>query len=51
MFILPSISSCLKFWSVNQILIYGNYQIKVFENIKFLDEISNNRPKFGYKSL
>ena len=44
MFILPSMSSCLEFWSVNHISIYENSKSKVFKNIKFLDEISNNWP-------
>ena len=51
MFILPSISSGLKFWSVKQILIYENCQIKVFESIKFLDEMSNNRPNDLYVTI
>ena len=45
MFILSSTSSNLKFWSVNYILIYENSKLKVFENIKYLGEISNNWPK------
>ena len=45
MFILSSTSSDLKFWSVNYILIYENSKLKVFENIKYLGEISNNWPK------
>ena len=42
MFILFSISSGLEFWSVNHTSIYGNPELKVFKNIKFLGEISNN---------
>ena len=42
MFILFSISSGLEFWSVNHTSIYGNSELKVFKNIKFLGEISNN---------
>ena len=45
MFILSSTSSNLKFWSVNYILTYENSKLKVFENIKYLGEISNNWPK------
>ena len=44
MFILFSISSGLEFWSVNHTSIYENYELKMFENIRFLDEISNNWP-------
>ena len=42
MFILSSISSGLEFWSVNHTSIYENSELKVFKNIKFLGEISNN---------
>ena len=42
MFILSSTSRCLEFWLANHNSIYGNYEIKVFKNIKFLDEISND---------
>ena len=41
-FIWSSISSCLEFWSVNHIWIYENSESQVFENIKFLGEISND---------
>ena len=44
MFILPFISSGLEFWSVNQTSIYENSESKMFRNIRFLDEISNNWP-------
>ena len=44
MFILSSISSGLKFWSVNHISIYENSELNVFENIKCLGEISSNWP-------
>ena len=44
MFILSCISSGLEFWSVNQSSIYKNFEQKLFKNIKFLDEISNNWP-------
>ena len=44
MFILSSISSSLKFWSVNHTSIYENSELKVFGNIKFLGERSNNWP-------
>ena len=42
MFILSSISSGLKFSSVNHTSIYENSKSKVYKNIKFLIEISNN---------
>ena len=42
MFILSSISSGLEFWLVNHTSIYESSELKVFENIKFLGEISNN---------
>ena len=44
MFILSSISSGLEFWSVNQTSIYQNSELKLFKNIKFLGEPSNNWP-------
>ena len=44
MFILSSISRGLDFWSVNHTSIYENSELKVFKNIKFLAEISNNWP-------
>ena len=44
MFILSSISSSLKFWSVNYTSMYENSESKVLKNIKFLGEISNNWP-------
>ena len=42
MFILSSISSALEFWSVNHTSVYENSELKVFKNIKFLNEISSN---------
>ena len=45
MFILSSISSGLEFSSVNHNSIYENSESKVFKNINFLGEISNNLPK------
>ena len=42
MFILPSISTCLEFLSVNHNSLYENSELKVFKNIKFSGEISNN---------
>ena len=42
MFILSSISSGLEFWSLNHTSIYENSKLKVFENIKFLGEVSDN---------
>ena len=44
MFILSSIWSTLDFWYVNQTLIYEYYELKVFKNIKFFGERSNNWP-------
>ena len=44
MFILSSISSGLEFRSVNKTSTYENSESKVFENITFLGEISNNWP-------
>ena len=42
MFILSTISSGLISWSVNHTSIYKNSESKVYKNIKFWDEISNN---------
>ena len=42
MFILSSIYSNLELWSVNQSSIDEDSEIKVFENIKSLSELSNN---------
>ena len=44
MFTLSSISSGLEFWSVNHTSIHDNSELKVFKNIKFLSELSNNWP-------
>ena len=44
MFISSSISSGLEFWSNNHNSIYQNSELNIFENIKFLGEISNNWP-------
>ena len=44
MFILSSISSGLEVLSVNHTSIYKNSESKVFKNIKFLGEMSNNWP-------
>ena len=43
MFILSYISNGLEFWSVKSTSIFENLDLNVF-NIKFLDEICNNRP-------
>ena len=56
MSILSSISRGLEFWSVNHTSIYEKSGLKVFKNINFLGEISNNWPNdlFGtnvYKTL
>ena len=45
MFILCSIPSGLRFWSVNHTEICENSESKLFQNIKFFGEISNNWPK------
>ena len=42
MFVLYFVSSGLEFQSVNHTSIYENSELKVFKNIKFLGEISNN---------
>ena len=44
MFISYSISSGLEFWSTSHTSIYENSESKVFKNIIFLGEISNNWP-------
>ena len=44
MYILFTISKGLEFWSVNHTSIYENSESKVFKNIQFLCEISNNWP-------
>ena len=44
MLVLSSISSGLDFWLVNHTSIYRNSELKVFKDIKFFDEISNNWP-------
>ena len=44
MFISSSISSNLEFWLANHTLIYEKSKLKVFKNIDFLGEISNNLP-------
>ena len=41
-FILSYISNGLELWSVNHTLIYENFDLKAFKNIKFLCEISSN---------
>ena len=44
MFILSSTSRGLEFWSVNHTSIYENFELNVFQNIRFFDEISSNWP-------
>ena len=45
MFIVSSICSCLETWLfINHTSKYGNSEVKVFGNIKFLVEIFNNWP-------
>ena len=56
MFILCSISYDLELWSVKHTSIYGNSESKVFKDIKFLGEISDNCPNYllgtnAYKTL
>ena len=48
MFISSFICKGLEFWkhTVKHILIYKNYDSKVFKNIKFSGEIFNNWPKY-----
>ena len=46
MFTLFSISSDLRFWSVNHTSIYENSELNVFKNMKSLGEISNNWPNY-----
>ena len=42
MFTWPSISRGLEFWSVNHTSTYENSESKIFTNIKFLGDVSNN---------
>ena len=42
MFILYSVSNSLESWSVSHLSKYEDCEIKVFKNIKYLEEISNN---------
>ena len=42
MFILYSVCNSLESWSVSHLSIYEDCEIKVFKNIKYLEEISNN---------
>ena len=44
MFIWSSISRGLEFWSVNHTSLYENSESKIFKDINFLVEISNNWP-------
>ena len=44
MFTLSFISSGLEFRSANHSSLYGNFELKVFKDIKFSGEISNNWP-------
>ena len=48
MFLLSFTSSALKFCSVIQTSIYENPELRVFKNINFLYEISNNRQNDFY---
>ena len=42
MSILSFTSSGLEFWSENYTSMYENFELKVFDNTKFLEEISSN---------
>ena len=42
LFYLLSLCADLEFWSVNHALMYENYDLKSFENIKLLGERPNN---------
>ena len=42
MFISPSLYSGLEFLSVHYASIFENPELKIFRNITFLDQISNN---------
>ena len=42
MFILSSILGGLELWSVNHTSMHENFEVKVFQNIKILGEISSN---------
>ena len=44
MLTLSSISRTLEFWLVNHTSIYENFVLKIFKNIKFVGEVSNNWP-------
>ena len=44
MFLLSSVSSGLEFWLVKHTSMYENSELKVFTNVKFFGEISNNWP-------
>ena len=42
MFDLSSIYNSLEFWSVNHTWMYENFELNVFKNTKFLEEIPSN---------
>ena len=44
MFVLSSISIDLELRSVKHTYMYETFELKVFENMKFLGEVSNNWP-------
>ena len=44
MFTSSSISSSVELWFVNHTLIYQNSEVKLFKNIKYFGQISNNLP-------
>ena len=46
MFILSSLSGGLEFGSVSHALIYENFELKPFKNLKCLGEICNNWPHY-----
>ena len=50
MFIFSYISSGLEFWSVKHTSIYEYSELKIFRNIKFLGEMSNNWPNYLFET-
>ena len=44
-FTLSSVFIGLEFWSVNHTSMHENFELKVFNNVKFLAEISSNSSK------
>ena len=50
MFILSFLSIGFEVWSVNDISIYKNSELKAFKNIKILDKISKNWPNYLFRT-